>query len=208
MIAPNQSIAFFDEQFQKQVAVGDFALNPFERAALPFLRGRVLDYGCGLGNLSIEAARRGLEVLAVDASVTAIGRIHRVALAESLKIDAVCSDIVDYVIPGKFDTVVAIGLLMFFRRKQALELLTRIQNHVADGGVVIVNVLTEGTTFMGMFEPGNYYLFGRNELQDRFEGWEILLHTRDSFDAPGNTKKEFSTIVAQARSRKPDLTVC
>ena len=53
----NQSITFFDAQFQKQVAGGDFVLNPFEKAALPFVRGRVLDLGCGLGNLSIEAAQ-------------------------------------------------------------------------------------------------------------------------------------------------------
>lgn len=202
-MSPNQSITFFDEQFQKQLASGDFALNPFEKVALPFLRGRVLDYGCGLGNLSIEAARRGCEVVAVDANETAIARIRRAASPDNLTIDAVCSDIVKYVIPGTFDTVVAIGLLMFFRRKQALELLGRIQDHVADGGVAIVNVLIEGTTFMGMFEPGNYYLFGSNELRDRFKGWKILHHTRDSFDAPGNTKKEFSTIVAQKRSMKP-----
>jgi tellurite methyltransferase len=194
---PNQSVAFFDAQFQKQVASGDFALNPFEQAALPYLRGRLLDYGCGLGNLSIEAARRGMEVVAVDASETAIARIRRVALAEELRIDAACADIGGYVIPGKFDTIVAIGLLMFFRRAKALELLASIQEHVADHGVAIVNILTEGTTYMGMFEPGNYCLFEKNELRDRFQGWNILLHTQDSFDAPGNTKKEFATIVAQ-----------
>jgi len=35
---------------------------------------------------------------------------------------------------------------------------------VAERGLAIVNVLTEGTTYMGMFEPGNYYLFGRDVL--------------------------------------------
>ena len=38
----NQSIEFFDTQFQKQVATSDFALNPFERATLDFVRGRTL----------------------------------------------------------------------------------------------------------------------------------------------------------------------
>ncbi len=41
----NQSITFFDTQFQKQVAGNDFAVNPFEKATLPFVRGRVLDLG-------------------------------------------------------------------------------------------------------------------------------------------------------------------
>ena len=54
-----QSVRFFETQFQRQVAAAEFALNPFERLALPFLNGEVLDLGCGLGNLALEAARAG-----------------------------------------------------------------------------------------------------------------------------------------------------
>lgn len=193
----NPSVAFFDTQFQKQVASGDFALNPFEKAALPFVRGRMLDLGCGLGNLGVEVARRGLEVVAVDASDTAVERLRRTASAEGIKIEAVLADLESYAIPGKFDTIVAIGLLMFFKRERALALLSGIQEHVARDGLAVVNVLIEGTTYMGMFEPGNYCLFGRSELQDRFKGWDILLSVHQSFDAPEGTKKEFSTVIAR-----------
>lgn len=193
----NQSIAFFDTQFQKQVASSDFALNPFEKAALPFVRGRVLDLGCGLGNLSVEVARRGLEVVAVDASGTAVERLRRTASAEGIKIETALADLESYAIPGKFDTIIAIGLLMFFKRERALALLSDIQKHVTEDGLAIVNTLIEGTTYMGMFEPGNYCLFGRDELQDRFKGWDILLSVHQSFDAPEGTKKEFSTVIAR-----------
>jgi len=71
----NKTISFFDTQFERQVREGDFALNPFERLALPYLYGKILDLGCGLGNLSIKAARRGCAVLALDASPNAIARI-------------------------------------------------------------------------------------------------------------------------------------
>ena len=196
-MTPNQSVTFFDSQFQKQVAGNDFELNPFEKAVLPFVRGRVLDLGCGLGNLSIEAARRGEDVVAIDASSVAIERIQKAALEENLRVKPVLANIASYSITGTFDTIVVIGLLMFFRRENALELLSDIQEHVAEHGLAIINVLTEGTTYMGMFDPGGYYLFGRDELQERFKGWDILLYSHDSFDAPGNTKKEFSTIVAQ-----------
>lgn len=196
-MSPNQSIAFFDTQFQQQLAGDNLALNPFENAALPYLRGRVLDLGCGLGNLSIEAARRGLDLVAVDASETAIRRIKQVAVAENLKIDALQAEIENWPIAGKFDTIIAIGLLMFFKPGDALALLARIQEQVAGQGVAIVNVLVEGTTYMGMFDPGHYYLFGRDELERRFAGWNVLLSRHDSFDAPGNTRKEFATIVAR-----------
>ncbi len=193
----NRSVEFFDTQFRKQVAASDFALNPFETIALPFLRGRMLDMGCGLGNLSMGAARKGLEVVAIDASRTAIERIQEAALAENLRIRAVLADLESYAIEGQYDTIIAIGLLMFFRRSKALSLLAEIQEHVAKGGLAIVNVLIEGTTYLGMFDPGNYCLFGRDELEQRFDGWEILHSARQGFDAPGNTRKEFSTVVAK-----------
>ena len=53
----SRSVEFFGQQFDRQIAGGDYALNPFETLILPYLRGRVLDLGCGLGNLSIAAAR-------------------------------------------------------------------------------------------------------------------------------------------------------
>ena len=193
----NQSVTFFDTQFQKQIAGSDFALNPFEQAALPFVHGRVLDLGCGLGNLCIEAARSGAEVVAVDASATAIGRIRDTTAALDLRIETVLADVSTYVIAREFDTIVAIGLLMFFEQDCALALLDDIRAHVAPNGQAIINVLTVGTTYMGMFEPGRYHLFGRNELEEQFKGWNIQLLRHDSFDAPGNTRKEFATIVAR-----------
>src|SRR5207245_8899467 len=84
----NKTISFFDTQFERQVREGDFALNPFERLALPYLYGKILDLSCGLGNLRINAARRGCVVLALDVSPNAIARIKRVASTEKQPITA------------------------------------------------------------------------------------------------------------------------
>lgn len=192
----NRAVDFFDSQFERQVREQDFALNPFEKLGLQYIRGRVLDMGCGLGNLSIEAARRGCSVLALDASPNAIARIQQTALAESLPITAQEVDFETYAVNDMFDTVVAIGLFMFFPQKRALQLLADAQAHTLPGGIAIVNVLIEGTTFLDMFAPGHYYLFPESELHEQFREWEILESRRDSFSAPGDTTKEFATIIA------------
>jgi tellurite methyltransferase len=196
---PNHSIRFFDNQFKRQVREADFALNPFERLALPFVGGRLLDLGCGLGNLSIEAARRGCRVVAIDASDTAVGRIQDVARRDSLSIQALAADLTGFRIDQDFDAIVCIGLLMFMSRSDAHNLLGEIQSRVVPGGLAIINVLIEGTTYLEMFGPDPYYLFGRSELQERFGGWEIIESRQDYFEAPGPTTKAFVTLIA----RKP-----
>ena len=196
-MAASHSIAFFDTQFQRQVRESDFALNPFEQLALDYVAGTALDYGCGLGNLSLAAARRGCRVVAIDASPTAVERIRTAAAQEKLAVEAICADLSNHRIERSYDAIVAIGLLMFFRRERALALLADIQANVAAGGCAIVNVLIEGTTYMGMFDPGNYCLFGRDELEQRFAGWQMLVSRHDSFPAPNDTRKEFATVIAR-----------
>lgn len=196
---PTDSIRFFETQFQRQVNVGEFELNPFERLALPYLNGEVLDLGCGLGNLALEAARAGCRVTALDGSATGIARLRETALKQSLPVAAHEVDLSAYAIDRDYDVIVAIGLLMFFPRVRAEALLADIVAHVRPGGVVALNVLTEGTTFLGMFEPDHYHLFAPGALKAAVPGWEVLAESVDRFPAPGETVKVFDTLIA----RKP-----
>jgi tellurite methyltransferase len=199
----NKSIGFFEGQFQRQVRDQEYALNPFEILALNYIKtGSVLDLGCGLGNLSLEAGRRGHHVVAVDASPTAVARLNNDAEREGLPVRGIQADIENWTIDQSYDTIVVIGLLMFLRHETALKLLTAIQEHVKPEGRAIVNVLIEGTTYLGMFDPDSYYLFRRNELEERFDGWRILESHYQTFPAPEGTRKDFSTIVAEKPSQK------
>jgi tellurite methyltransferase len=196
MSNPNPSVAFFERQFQRQVRDADFALNPFEALALPWLRGEVLDLGCGLGNLAIAAAHAGCRVTAIDASPTAIVRLREAAVAERLAIAAREADLAAFAIGRDYDAIVAIGLLMFFPEARAKALLADIVAHVRPGGRVVLNVLVTGTTYLGMFAPGGHYLFGREELARSVPGWSIRVSQYDSFAAPEDTVKVFHTLIA------------
>ena len=193
----NRSVAFFDRQFRQQIGDRDFKLNAFEQAALPHLCGRVLDFGCGLGNLAMAAAERGCSVLALDASPAAIGFLCQRAAAAKMPIEAIEADLRDYRIDGEFDCVVSIGLLMFFDRATSLRTLSMLQERVRPGGIAVINTLIEGTTYSEIFQPGSHCLLARDELRQRFPGWDILHLDYRDFEAPGQTTKSFVTLIAR-----------
>lgn len=190
-----KSVEFFEQQFQRQAREADYALNPFERVVLPYLFGEVLDLGCGLGNLAIAAAQVGCKVTALDASPTAVTDLGRRAKGLPLAVAAV--DLHDYKPERQYDCVVAIGLLMFFDCPAARALLRRVRDAVRRNGLAALNVLIEGTTYLDMFDPAGYCLFGRNELSIAFAGWETVLSRHEDFPAPGGTVKRFHTLVAR-----------
>ncbi|MDP3515275.1 MAG: class I SAM-dependent methyltransferase [Sulfuritalea sp.] len=199
--ATNRSVAFFERQFRQQIGERDFKLNPFDLDVLPHLTGRVLDFGCGLGNLAIAAAQGGCSVLALDASPAAIEHLRQRAADTDLPIEAIEADLRDYRIDGDFDCVVSIGLLMFFDCATTLRTVSMLQERVRPGGIAVINTLIEGTTYFDIFQPGSYCLLARDELRQRFSGWEILHLDYRDFEAPGQTIKSFITLIA----RKPGL---
>lgn len=196
-MGPNRSVDFFRAQFDRQIDTADYQLNPFEQWALPHLHGSVLELGCGLGNLTLAAARRGLAVTALDACPNAVADLQRRAQAEQLAVRVEEADLAEWQAAATYDCVVAIGLLMFFTCDDGRRVLREMRRAVRPGGLVAVNVLVEGTSFMAMFDPQHYCLFPPRELAQTFGDWTPLLDRSDDFPAPGGTVKRFATLIAR-----------
>jgi tellurite methyltransferase len=193
--ATSRPVEFFDRQFELQARAQAFELNPFETVALDYARGDVLDFGCGLGNFALAAARRGCRVEALDASPRAIASLRE--RTQRLPIDAQRADAVAWQPQRAFDTIVCIGLLMFFDCAMAEVLLLRLKRALRPGGALIVNVLTKGTTFMDMFNPDAYCLFAPERLTALLADWQIARCDDARFPAPRDTVKVFRTVVAR-----------
>ena len=195
--SPPRSVRFFSAQFERQIANGEYALNPFETLALPYLKGCVLDLGCGLGNLSMAAARAGATVTALDASENAVTDLNRRAREAGLDVTVKQADLRGWQPDKAYDAVACIGLLMFFERPAAIRGLQAVHDAVKPGGIAAVNVLVAGTTFLEMFDSSHYHLFSQDELLSPFESWERVALREDEFAAPGNTLKRFLTLIAR-----------
>ncbi|KQO56650.1 magnesium protoporphyrin O-methyltransferase [Methylobacterium sp. Leaf469] len=97
---------------------------------------RVLDAGCGTGALSIEAARRGAEVVAIDVSPTLVGlaRERLAEVPEAARIDFRVGDMLDPWL-GRFDHVVAMDSLIHYATPDIVRALAELSLRT-DGSVV------------------------------------------------------------------------
>ena len=198
-----KSIEFFDTQFRGRPPDAALKLNPFEVSALPYLRGEVLDFGCGMGNLAFAAAAQGCSVTALDGSPAAVDHIRSRAAVEAAQVSTAIADLRTYQISSEYDSVVAIGLLMFFDCPTAFKVLAELQEHVRPGGHAVVNVLVKGTTYLDMLEQESHCLFEPSDLEARFAGWSVKLSELSEFEAPGGTRKCFSTVIARKPLAQP-----
>ena len=110
-----------------------------ERVVFEHVRGRVLDIGAGAGRHSLEAQRRGLEVVAIDVSPGAVEACRRrgVADARLLALAAVDDDL------GVFDTVLMLcgNFGLVGSAEQAVTILRRLYSLTSPhAGIVLDSV--------------------------------------------------------------------
>src|SRR5689334_10336997 len=106
-----------------------------ERRAMRFVRGRVLDVGCGGGRLCLEAQARGLDVVGIDISPGAVEACRRRGVRDVrlLGIDDVDESL------GRFDTVVMFGnnFGLLGRPAKAKRLLRRFARLTTEQGRIV-----------------------------------------------------------------------
>lgn len=106
-----------------------------EKRAMEFVKGRVIDVGCGAGRHSLHLQKKGFDVLGIDNSPLAI----KVCKLRGLKKAKVMSiEDVDFK-PNSFDTIIMMGnnFGLFGSFKRARSLLKRFHKMTSKNAIII-----------------------------------------------------------------------
>lgn len=110
---------------------------------------RLLDAGCGTGALSIEAARRGAKIVAIDLSPTLVN-VARERLPDDVDPEAIeflSGDMLDPQL-GKFDYVVAMDSLIHYRANDICRVIAGLAARTREAMLVTFAPKTPALTVM------------------------------------------------------------
>jgi SAM-dependent methyltransferase len=146
-----------------------------ERQALRYVRGRVVDIGCGAGRVALHLQERGFDVTGIDTSLLAVraSRARGVRRVWRLPIDHLNSGV------GSFDTLVLLGnnVGIFGSPQQLRALMTEWSHRTSDRA----RILAESTNpyhDAPLLDPGyrrrnreRARLAGQVRLRVRYRDW-------------------------------------
>ena len=156
---------FVDAGNYSHVYVAPFRRWPgHNRRAMRFVRGRVLDVGCGAGRVCLHLQARGLEVVGIDISPGAVEvcRQRGVLDARVCRIEDVDASL------GVFDTVVMLGnnFGLFGSKAKARRLLRRFHTLTSERG----RIVAETRDIYHTDDPAHIAYHERNRRRGRMAG--------------------------------------
>ena len=108
-----------------------------EKQAMEFVKGRVLDIGCGAGRHSLYLQKKGFDVLGIDSSPLAIKicRLRGLKKAEVIPIEEVNFK------PNSFDTIIMMGnnFGLFGGLRKARRLLKKFRRITSENGLIVAS---------------------------------------------------------------------
>ncbi len=162
----------WDERYRGAAGPGEPARVLRDYGHLLPTHGSALDLACGLGANALFLARRGLQTLAWDLSPVAVTRLHGVAVAEALPLEAAVRDVIGR--PPAPATLDVIVVAHFLERALAAPLTAALR----PGGLLFFQTFTR--TFVNSAGPTQEaYRLADNELLSLFAPLRILAYREE-----------------------------
>jgi SAM-dependent methyltransferase len=168
-------------------------------------RSPVLDSGCGTGEHALMLAQRGMEVVGIDLSPTAIARARRKAADRGLTAAFLVGDVLRLDrLRRRFATIIDNGVFHVFDDDERARYVYSLAAAAEDGGVLYLMCFSENTP--GTFGPRRVT---QAELRQAFvDGWVVeriepaILEVRPDW-APGPARAWLAKIVRGAEGIGP-----
>ncbi|MDQ6609802.1 MAG: class I SAM-dependent methyltransferase [Bacteroidota bacterium] len=101
---------------------------------------KVLDLLCGYGRHTIELAKRGYSITAIDNLATYIAEIKAIAKEEALPIEAHAESVLEMELSYQYKAAICMGnSFAFLNRQDGIALLKKIAFHLQSDGYLIIN---------------------------------------------------------------------
>lgn len=144
---------------------------------------RLIDLGAGEGRDAVFFAEQGVEVVAVDISPVGLAKADRLAEERGVEITTIVADINELELSGPMDVVFSSGAVQFFRPAVRRRQFERFQRMTKPGGLHAIFAFVDHPDVPPAPDTtDDQYLFGRDELQSYYRGWELLCSEEIVFD--------------------------
>lgn len=158
---------------------------------------KVLDVMCGYGRHTLELAKRGIQVTAVDNLTDYIDEIKEKALSENLEISCIREDVQELKLNQEYDAVICMGnSLQFFNYDDAKKLLSNISGHLIKSGKFFINTWSLTEIVVKQFSEKSWGRIGEiiylNESKWAFQPTRI--ETKSIMIAENGNKEERESV--------------
>ena len=157
------------------------------------VRGRVLDIGCGTGELSLYLAARGHPVVGVDAAPAAIERARRKAADRGFAVEFDVADALDLPEIGRFDAVVDSGLFHVFDDPERVRYVDTLRSLLRPGGTLLVLCFADSAP-----GDGGPRRVSPREIREAFaerDGWTVEWVRESVFETRGGGVPAYLSLV-------------
>jgi len=178
------------DEYEARFAAGDAVHGEADFVA-SLAPTSVLDAGCGTGRVAIELARRGIDVVGVDADPEMLERAER----RRPDLVWVLADLASLVLDRRFDVVVMAGnILPFAEPASRAAIVATCAGHLTPGGRVVVGAGLQ-RAWPSVAELDAWATAAGLVLAERYGGWD-----RVPFDGGGYALSLYAAATRSARS--------